>query len=71
MNDFPISEIEKISLQDRLLIGETIWASIADQPDAVEMPDWHKNELQRRLAAHEKNPESGSVWADVKKRILG
>jgi putative addiction module component (TIGR02574 family) len=71
MKDFPISKIDQLSVQERLWIVENIWASIADQPDSVEMPDWHKRELERRLDSHKNNPEGGSTWAEVKKRILG
>ncbi|WP_425433707.1 addiction module protein [Nitrosomonas marina] len=48
-----------------------MWDSIAEIPEAVEIPTWHKQELEKRLAAYHANPAEGSPWQDVKKQILG
>jgi hypothetical protein len=40
------------------------------QGDLPDIPDWHKDELDRRLAEEEESPEAGSAWAEVKARLL-
>jgi len=50
---------------------EDIWDSIAEIPEAVKIPVWHKRELEKRLEAYHANPDEGSPWSEVKKRILG
>lgn len=32
--------------------------------------DWHKEELEERLADYHANPDAGSPWQEVKLRIL-
>ena len=34
-----------------------------------EFPQSHKDELDRRLAARDANPDSGTRWEDVKTRL--
>lgn len=62
--------IDKLSLPERILLVEEIWDSIADEADALEVPQWHEEELARRLAAHDADPKAGSAWPEVKARIL-
>jgi len=35
-------------------------ADIAEIPEAVEIPAWHKQELEKRLAAYHADPAEGS-----------
>jgi hypothetical protein len=39
-------------------------------PDALEIPKWHMLDLDKRIKAYNENPDAGSSWSDVKKRIL-
>ncbi len=70
MKSISASEIAKMPIQQRLQLVEDIWDSIAGMPEAVEIPEWHKGELEKRLEAYHANPDEGSPWKDVKKRIL-
>ncbi|MCP3669369.1 MAG: addiction module protein, partial [Gammaproteobacteria bacterium] len=45
---------------------EAIWDSIAATPEAVPVPQWHKDILDNRLA--DKNAVS-DTWKNVKKRL--
>ena len=60
------TEISKLSLAERIQLLENVWDSIADEPDAWELTQEQKDELDRRLAAHKDNPKAGSSWAEVK-----
>jgi len=64
------SEIAEMPIQQRIQLVEDIWDSIAEIPEAVEIPQWHKQALDQRLEAYHANPSEGSPWKDVKKRIL-
>jgi putative addiction module component (TIGR02574 family) len=58
-----------LSVQQRLeLIGE-LWDSIPDSLDALPIPEWHREELERRLAAADADPEAAIPWEEVKKRL--
>ena len=71
MKSISASEIASMPIQQRIQLVEDIWDSIAEMPDAVEVPEWHKQELEKRLEAYHSNPNEGAPWQDVKKRILG
>jgi putative addiction module component (TIGR02574 family) len=67
-----LSEITAMSVPDRIRLVQLILDSIAAEqelPDSI--PQSHKDELDRRLAAYEANPTAGSTWEEVKARLLG
>ena len=58
-----------MSVPQRLeLIGE-IWDSIPDDADAWEVPDWHREELDLRLAEADANPSAAIPWEEAKARL--
>jgi putative addiction module component (TIGR02574 family) len=61
--------IDRLSLAERILLVEEIWDSIAAEAEALEVPQSHKDELDRRLAAYHADPQAGSSWEDVKSRL--
>jgi putative addiction module component (TIGR02574 family) len=63
--------IDKLSVTERLVLVEDIWDSIAAEQQLLDMPNWHKDELDRRLAAYSANPSPGSSWNEVKARLEG
>jgi putative addiction module component (TIGR02574 family) len=63
------SHIVEIPIDQRIQLVEDIWDSIAEIPQSI--PEWHKNELEKRLEEFHKNPEGVSPWAEIKEKILG
>lgn len=66
-----LSEITAMSVPERIRLVQLILDSIAAEqelPDTI--PQSHKDELDRRLAAYETNPTAGSTWDEVKARLL-
>ncbi|WP_317623094.1 addiction module protein [Thiohalomonas denitrificans] len=39
----------RIPLDQRIQLVEDLWDSIAELPEAVAVPEWHKDELEKRL----------------------
>ncbi|CAA9337693.1 MAG: hypothetical protein AVDCRST_MAG68-3449 [uncultured Gemmatimonadetes bacterium] len=70
MDNIPLSEILKLSVAERLQLIESIWDSIAAEPDAVPLTDEVREELDRRLAEAAANPGVGRSWAEVKAGLL-
>ena len=61
--------IDRLSVPDRLdLIGQ-IWDSIDAGEDVPPIPDWHRRELDRHLAAADADPGAGIPWEVVKARL--
>ena len=70
MKPVRLSDVLEMPVEERLeLVGE-IWESIAQVPNAVELTDAQRAELDRRVEAYRRDPGAGSPWADVKARIL-
>lgn len=62
--------IERLSTDDRLLLVEEIWDSIAADVANQEVPPAHQAELARRLAEDVRDPDAALPWSDVKARLL-
>jgi putative addiction module component (TIGR02574 family) len=67
--DVLIEEASKLSPQDRVKIAEALWQSAWDEQAALPLSDAQRDELDRRLAEYEKNPEAGSSWEEVRVRL--
>jgi putative addiction module component (TIGR02574 family) len=61
--------IDRLSLAERILLVEEIWDSIAAEAEALDVPQSHKDELDRRLAAYHADPYVGASWEEVKARL--
>ncbi len=58
-----------MSVPQRLELIAEIWDSIAESADVLEVPDWHCEELERRLAAADAKPAAGVPWEEAKARL--
>ena len=62
--------IGRLTNDERLeLIGE-IWESLTPI-DQLKIPDCHREELNRRLAASETGTVQGAPWEEVRARLRG
>jgi len=58
-----------LTVDQRLeLIGE-LWDGIPDSIDALPVPEWHREELEKRIAAADAEPDAAIPWEDVKRRL--
>lgn len=63
--------IDRLPLNDRFLLIEELWDSIAANPDDVPLTDAQATDLQRRLDAFRDDPKAGSPWEEVRERLRG
>jgi putative addiction module component (TIGR02574 family) len=70
MKQISVAEILELPVAERIRLVELIWDSIVAVPEAVSIPDELRAELDRRFAEFEANPEAGSPWEEVRKRIV-
>ena len=64
-----ISEIEKLSIPEKIIFLEELWDSIVAQDLKVPVPDGHKVELDRRLKRHLGRPGEMLTIDELKSRI--
>ena len=69
MKPITLEEVLRLPVAERIRIVEAIWDSIADSPEALDLSEEQKAELDRRLEALEKNPDAGSPWSEVRNRV--
>jgi len=61
--------IDRMSVLDRLQLVEAIWDTIPDSPVDLELPNWHQEELERRVIAADADPNADIAWDDIMKRL--
>ncbi len=64
-----IPEIAKLSAQEKILLVEDIWDSIALDESVVPIPRSHIDELDRRLSMHESAPGNLLTLEELQARI--
>jgi len=60
--------IDRMSPEDRLRLIEEIWDTLPPA-EQFEIPESHREELDRRLAAADADPPAGSPWEEVRARL--
>ena len=61
--------LEKMTVDEKLDAMEAIWADLSRTPEQVPMPDWHKEELDRRRARADAEPGVFQDWEEAKREI--
>jgi putative addiction module component (TIGR02574 family) len=64
-----VAEILALPVAERMRLVEAIWDSISAVPDALPLTQWQMEELDRRLAEFEADPDSGATLEEVFARI--
>jgi putative addiction module component (TIGR02574 family) len=64
-----VAEILAFPVAERVRLVEAIWDSISAVPDALALTQWQKDELDRRLAEFEADPDAGATLEEVFARI--
>lgn len=64
-----VESIFNLSPAEKLQLIECLWDDLAATPSDVPVPVWQKDELARRRANLERQPDSGISWDEVKARV--
>jgi putative addiction module component (TIGR02574 family) len=64
-----MSDLLSLSVAERLQLVEDLWDSIADSPE-IPLTEEQRQEIDRRLAEHDRNPESAIPWEEARARLL-
>ena len=63
------TDLLNLSIPERIQLVEDLWDTVAAEADSVELTEEEKKVIDERLEAYHRNPELGSPWEDVSKRI--
>jgi len=61
--------IDQLAVEERLALVEELWDSIASDSSSNPLTPEQTQELERRLADHEANPDEGIPWPEVKASV--
>ena len=70
MVDTLSKQLSKLNKNEKLLLVEALWDSIAADPDNLDIPDHHKSILDQRLESLETDISNASSWDEFKKNYL-
>ncbi|MDI6775670.1 MAG: addiction module protein [Syntrophales bacterium] len=70
MKTLAVTDTLDLSIPERIQLVEDIWDTIAVEAGSVELTEEEKKIIDERLEAYHQNPDLGSPWEDVFKRIV-
>ena len=59
-----------LPIPERIQLVEDIWDTIAAEADRVKLTKEEKKVIDERLKMYHQNPDAGSSWEEVFKRII-
>jgi putative addiction module component (TIGR02574 family) len=62
--------IDRLSAEDRLVLAEAIWDSVATDLEQAPLTEAQRRELERRLADSVARPNAVTPWEAIKARAL-
>ena len=62
-------EINKLELSEKLLLVEDIWDSIAASNSEIPMPEWQKQELNKRYKEYKEGALGLHDWKSVHEEL--
>jgi putative addiction module component (TIGR02574 family) len=69
MGEIKTDDIKAMTVEQRLDLIERIWDTLAETPEAIPVPDWHRRVLEERQQAFEEDPDAGASWDEAVGRI--
>lgn len=58
-----------LTVEQRIEVIGELWDQIPENLESLPLMDWQREELERRLANAEANPDAAIPWDEVKRRL--
>jgi putative addiction module component (TIGR02574 family) len=65
----PNFDFSQLNSAEKLDLISHLWDSFGDASDALPLPQWHRDELERRLTSAEETPDAAVPWDEVQARL--
>jgi putative addiction module component (TIGR02574 family) len=65
----PPPGFDALSVDEQIDYVQSLWDHIAARPEDVPVPDWHREILAERLAAHRADKNQGKNWEEFEKDL--
>ena len=63
------NEIDRLGLSEKLLLVEDVWDSIAASNSELPLPDWQKQELEKRFREYQEGKLELHDWKTVHEEL--
>lgn len=70
MEDALIKELSRLNKNEKIILVEALWDSIASDPEQVDVPEHHKSILEERLQTLDKDTTNGKLWGEIREKYL-
>lgn len=70
MEDYLIKELTKLNTDEKIILVEALWDSIASDPEQIAIPDHHKPILEKRLLSLNEDKKNGKSWDEIRQKYL-
>ncbi|MDJ1183863.1 addiction module protein [Roseofilum casamattae] len=64
-----LNEITALSVEDRILLVQAIWDSIAAEQVYPDLTEAQKHELDRRINSYDRDPDNVLTWEEIKASV--
>jgi putative addiction module component (TIGR02574 family) len=65
----PPPGFDDLSIDEKIDYLQSLWDRIAATPEAVPVPDWHREILDERPKELSDTPDAGDSWDEVQERL--
>lgn len=69
MSTTPLSDLLKLSEAERIQLAQDLWDSIPTATEALLLTQEQRQELERRMADHERDPATAISWEEARARL--
>lgn len=66
-----IADFDALPASDQVSLVTQLWERVAAHPERLIVPDSQRDELARRLAAHDADPSTALSWEAIEEELLG
>jgi putative addiction module component (TIGR02574 family) len=70
MEDTLIKELSRLNKNEKIILVEALWDSIASDPEQIDVPEHHRNILKERLETLEEDTANGKSWDEIRAKHL-
>jgi putative addiction module component (TIGR02574 family) len=63
--------LKALTLEEKLELVQDLWDEIAESPESIELTPEQREEAERRLSEHERNPGRYPTWEEVRRELEG
>lgn len=65
----PPPGFDELSAAEKLEYVQALWERVTEQSEEIPVPDWHREIIAERVAAHRAGQGSSRSWEDVRRDL--